>query len=585
MKKCTMRKAIFAVTAAVVVLSLAACPGGGNTPPSEPVKAEAPFITIQPTDYQLNIGDTAELSVTATVGDGGTLSYQWYKATDVGRTGTKVDGAENSVFSPPTNAEGTSYYYVEVSNSNEDTKTSTKSRYATLFVTASDLPVITGTQYYIMVDTSDAAKHQFVRGFGGMINAWGSSPDMTIADADTLYNPDKLGLNILRMIIYPEPLEDIMNNMVYTNVDNSDLFDIGRLVNKYGGMIIGCPWTPPDGFKMANGHLDPAKYRDMGQHLVTWVNKMEAGMGGNNRIFAISSQNEPDGNATWCIYTPEENRDFVKQVFPWIREQVPHLKLFPGEWTDFNEEQYKPILNDPAALAAIDGFAGHFYGGSVGQRKDLLIATGKEVWMTEHLRNTNNNKIVDPTWDQVWSFADDFHNCMINDYNAYVYWYAKRFYGLIGDSEPGVTNQRDGQPQLRGLLMSHYAKYAAGKYRYDANWVNSSGAPASIPPFLRSTVYMDDDTITMVLTNKGTTVFTSYWVNIRLPAAVKSGFAIATYDGNKDSQDRIEPRPGGSAIDASMVKQQPTRVVFSEDKQTASVYMPASSFVSIRFYK
>ena len=324
----------------------------------------------------------------------------------------------------------------------------------------------------------------------------------------------------------------------------------------------------------------------MGQHLVTWINKMEKGMGGNNKIFAVSSQNEPDGSAQWCIYTPEENRDFVKQVFPWIKEQVPHVMLLPGEWYDFKEELYKPIIDDPDALAAVDGFAGHFYGGAVGQRKDLLIATGKEVWMTEHLRNTNNNKIVDSTWDKVWDFADDFHNCMINDYNAYVYWYAKRWYGLIGDSETGVTNQRDGQPQLRGLLMSHYAKYAAGKYRYNANWVsNDYSTAASQPPFLRSTVYMDEETITMVLTNKGTTEYTSYWVNIRLPEAVKSGFAIATYDGTTNAAGRITPRPNGVAIDPSMVKQQPTRVVFSNDKRTASVYMPASSFVSIRFYK
>jgi len=587
MKKTSMSHGVLILAIVTAVFAFIGCPSD-NSVESKSKKAEAPFISVQPTDYQLNIDDTVELSVTAKVNDGGSLSYQWYSATEIGRQGTKIEGAENSVYSPPTGAEGTIYYYVEVSNSNIETRTSTKSRYAAIYITDPESAAVpSGTQFYIKVDTSESAKHQFVRGFGGMINAWGAPcPDLTITDADMLFNPDKLGLNILRMIIYPEPLEDIMNNVVYTSVDNSDFFDIGRLVNKYGAMIIGCPWTPPDGYKLNNGHLDPSKYRAMGQHLVTWVNKMEAGMGGNNKIFAISSQNEPDGNATWCIYTPEENRDFVKQVFPWIREQIPHVKLFPGEWTDFDEKQYKPILDDPDALAAVDGFAGHFYGGSVGQKKTQLIATGKEVWMTEHLRNTNNNKIVDPTWEKVWDFADDFHSCMINDYNAYVYWYAKRFYGLIGDSEAGVTNQRDGQPQLRGLLMSHYSKYAAGKYRYDANWVkNDFSSSTSQPTNIRSTVYMDEETITMVLINKGTTELTSYWVNIRLPEAVKSGFAIATYDGTTNAAGKITPRPTGSAIDASMVKQKPTRVIFSEDMKTASVYMPPSSFVSIRFYK
>jgi hypothetical protein len=117
MKKCTMRKALIAVTAAmaVMVISLAACPGG-NSSTEEQNKAEAPFISVQPTDYQLNIGEKVELSVTARVSDGGSLSYQWYKAAAIGRTGTIVVGAETRVFSPPTDAEGTSYYYVEVSN-------------------------------------------------------------------------------------------------------------------------------------------------------------------------------------------------------------------------------------------------------------------------------------------------------------------------------------------------------------------------------------------------------------------------------------------------------------------------------------
>jgi glucuronoarabinoxylan endo-1,4-beta-xylanase len=583
MKKFLVKQTIIAVIIAIMVLSLAVCSAGNEPPPTPGKKAEAPFIKVQPGDYQPSLNEPVELVVSAEITDGGALSWQWYKATSAGATGTKIEDATTDKYSPPTNVAGTTYYYVEISNSNTETKTTTKSRYATVFVIdPASLETPVRNRFYVVLDTSESAKHQFVRGFGGMINAWGAPcPDVTTQDADMLFNPDKLGLNILRMIIYPEPLEDIMNGLVYTSVDNSDLFDIGKVVNKYGGIIIGCPWTPPDGYKLDNGHLNPEHYMDMGRHLVTWVQKMEAGMGGNNKIFAISSQNEPDNNSTWCIYTKEENRDFVKQVFPWVKQQIPHVMLFPGEWTDFNEENYMPIVNDPAALAAVDGFAGHFYGGSVAQRKSQLIATGKEIWMTEHLRNTNSNKVYDPTWAAVWNFADDFHNCMINDYNAYVYWYAKRFYGLIGDSEAGVTNQRDGQPQLRGLLMSHYSKYAAGKYRYNANWVkNDWTTPESEPDNVRATVYMDEETITMVLTNKSTTSGQNgnMWVHARLPVAVKSGFAIVTYNSTGPDQTL-------SATAPNMVKQQPIILQFSDDKKTASVKMPASSFVSIRFYK
>jgi glucuronoarabinoxylan endo-1,4-beta-xylanase len=577
-----MKKATYlgiSALALVFSLVLAGCPTSTEGPETT-AKAEAPFITAQPNDYQPAINDLVTLRVEASVSDGGSLSYQWYKAASVGGAGTAVENAAESSFAPPTDTanEGKSYYYAEVSNAKDGTRTSVKSRYATVYVLdPASIGQPTGG-YNILVDTSDAAKHQFVRGFGGMINAWDSSPDMTVTDADMLFNPDKLGLNILRMIIYPEPLEDIMGGLVYTSIDNSDYFDIGKVVNKYGGMIIGCPWTPPDGYKTSDGHLNTNRYTDMADHLIGWVKKMEAGMGGSNKIFALSSQNEPDGNASWCIYTPEENRDFVKAAFPRIRQQIPHVKLFPGEYADFDQLRYSALLNDPEALALVDGLAGHIYGVSDVTNMSWATNSGKEVWMTEHLRNTAGNYAYDPTWAAVWDLANDFYNCMMSGYNAYVHWYAKRFYGLIGDSEPTVPNQRNGAPQLRGLLMSHYAKYAAGKHRYDANWVGADfSSSATAPTNIRASAYMDDATITMVLTDQNNTGADS-WINIRLPQAVTSAFAIETYDTSG-------PSPTNSAVSETTAAQQPAPVVLSADKKTASVKLRPYSFLSIRFYK
>jgi glucuronoarabinoxylan endo-1,4-beta-xylanase len=573
-------KSGIALLAVVTVLVLAGCPQSVDDPgKTSGSKAEAPFITVQPGDYQPAVNEQIFLTVEATVTDGGGLSYQWYTANGVGVTGSAITDATNPYYEPPTDAVGTKYYYVEVSNSANETRTSTKSRYATVYVLN---PAEVGTPsggFNIAVDISDAAKHQFVRGFGGMINAW-DSPDVSLTDADMLFNPDKLGLNILRMIIYPEPLEDVMNGMVFTSKDNSDFFDIGKLVNKYNGMIIGCPWNPKDEWKTSNGHLQTSRYRDMAQHLVTWVQKMEDGMGGNNKIYAISSQNEPDNNASWCIYTPEENRDFVKQQFPWMKQQIPHVKLFPGEYTSFDSNMYKPILDDSEALAAVDGFAGHFYGGQIGEKKEWAINAGKEVWMTEHLRNTNSNKNYDTTWAAVWDFATDFHTVMINDYYAYVMWYAKSFKGLIGDNEPGVTNQQSGQPQLRGYFMSHYSKYAAGKYRYNANWVGADFTTSVAQPSnIRATAYADDETITMVMFNNSITASTTdTWVNIRLPVAVKTSFAVATY--NKGG-----PAQTNSSMSPDTARMEPVPVVMSTDMKTASVKLNPSTILSIKFYK
>ena len=48
--------------------------------------------------------------------DSGILSYQWYKASSREATGTLIEGARNSTYSPDTNNLGDSYYYLEITN-------------------------------------------------------------------------------------------------------------------------------------------------------------------------------------------------------------------------------------------------------------------------------------------------------------------------------------------------------------------------------------------------------------------------------------------------------------------------------------
>jgi hypothetical protein len=84
--------------------------------------AQVPSITTQPsgeTAYAIDTpmtGVTA-LSVTTTVGDGGTLSYQWYSNTIKSNNGgTVVSGATNFDFKPSTVIAGTRWYYVVITN-------------------------------------------------------------------------------------------------------------------------------------------------------------------------------------------------------------------------------------------------------------------------------------------------------------------------------------------------------------------------------------------------------------------------------------------------------------------------------------
>jgi len=81
------------------------------------VNAEIPSITDQPTDANFNVGDTAvPLTVTASVTDGGTLSYQWYSNTTNSTTGGSSVGSNSNSYTPLITMTGTTYYYVEITN-------------------------------------------------------------------------------------------------------------------------------------------------------------------------------------------------------------------------------------------------------------------------------------------------------------------------------------------------------------------------------------------------------------------------------------------------------------------------------------
>ncbi|MBC2727058.1 InlB B-repeat-containing protein [Desulfosporosinus sp.] len=85
------------------------------------------------------------LSVTAAVTDSGTLTYQWYQnATNSTTGGTPISGATSSSYTPPTDLVGTTYYYVEVTNTaivGGETKTSTNtSSIKTVIVLAAPAP-------------------------------------------------------------------------------------------------------------------------------------------------------------------------------------------------------------------------------------------------------------------------------------------------------------------------------------------------------------------------------------------------------------------------------------------------------------
>jgi len=82
------------------------------------VNAATPYISAQPVSGSYKKGAAAAaLSVTASVSDGGTLSYQWYRNTANSTSGGTAVGI-GATYTPSTAEVGTLYYYVVVTSTN-----------------------------------------------------------------------------------------------------------------------------------------------------------------------------------------------------------------------------------------------------------------------------------------------------------------------------------------------------------------------------------------------------------------------------------------------------------------------------------
>ena len=349
----------------------------------------------------------------------------------------------------------------------------------------------------IALTVDPTVKYQPVAGFGGMyaVSIWGT-PAISADEMNLMYSPDGLGYSILRLMIYADEsrwADDVAG---------------AKIAQSHGATVFACPWNIPAEWadKADNtDHLKPEHYADYADHLIRYVDFMkENGVD----IYAVSVQNEPDMDFT--AWTPQEVTDFLKQEGARIRETG--VKLMSPEACGYQPEYTDAVLNDAAAFAQTDIVAGHLYqgftdlsSGYVKDRHDYVCALyprlgGKTWWMTEHLFN-DGEKEEDPSLWQFWNWdynfshlAKEIHMCMEGYCSAYVYWYLKRFYGMIGDNDDRCKEE-EGEVSKNGYILAHYAQYATGTTR-----IAASSASGNI----EATAYLDEATgdITIVLLNQ-----------------------------------------------------------------------------------
>lgn len=348
------------------------------------------------------------------------------------------------------------------------------------------------------VTLNAAEKYQPVAGFGGMLNPkiWCGNNVLSTAEIDKLYSPNQLGYSILRLMIYPNP--------------NDWAADVpaAKAAAAHGATIFACPWDCTDALAdKLNGkkHLKHENYAAYAQHLVNYIEYMRSQ---GVEIYAISVQNEPDMEFTF--WQPNEVVNFLKEHGQTIRNTG--VKLMAPEACGTQPDYTDPVLNDAAAMAQTDILAGHIYqgfidvesGSYVKNRHDYICGlykklNGKTWWMTEHLFNDGEKSDNQADWQfQRWDYClnhlgKEIHMCMEGYCTAYIYWYLKRFYGMMGDDDKRSPVAK-GEIAKNGYILSHYARFASNTTRVAAETLQSK---------LLTTAYINADgtELTVVMLN------------------------------------------------------------------------------------
>lgn len=331
------------------------------------------------------------------------------------------------------------------------------------------------------------SKHQRITGFGGFVCSpqFGYNHMSTEEIKKVWGSGSTVGCNIMRLYI-----------PIGRNAWGQSL-QTAKTAKQMGLIVFASPWGQPAEWKTNGtsnaknddgtlGYLKRENWADYAQYLEDYVQYMRSN---GVELDAISIQNEPDWQASYagCMWSAADIAEFVKTYGPQIS-----CKVMAPETLSVNDN-YVNALNETDVLKGFDIYGGHQYGGIQSAYKELA-AKGKEIWMTEYLINWNENQSTNRDFD----FSKDFFNffrainvCMLGDFNAWVHYAAKRFYGLIGDDQMGTTS---GTVTKRGYIMGHFARFVTGMTRIDASFGGSG---------LEGSAYLSQsgDTVVVVIAN------------------------------------------------------------------------------------
>lgn len=203
---------------------------------------------------------------------------------------------------------------------------------------------------------------------------------------------------------------------------------IKKTIETAGGKLLlyGSPWSPPAFMKDNNtmlkgGKLLPEFYQSWANYYTKFIKAYEIE---GIPVWGISVQNEPMAIQRWesCIYTAEEERDFLKNFLgPTMeREGLSDKKIVVWDHNrDLMNQRANTILNDPEAAKYVWGVGFHWYESwSGGEQMFNNVKNVYESYPDKHLLFTEGcADSFTPEGYQSWKNGERYGLSMINDFN------------------------------------------------------------------------------------------------------------------------------------------------------------------------
>ncbi|WP_066224443.1 glycoside hydrolase family 30 protein [Formosa haliotis] len=312
-------------------------------------------------------------------------------------------------------------------------------------------------------------KFQEFIGIGGAITDASAEVFATLSKAkqeellNAYYDKDKgIGYTLLRTTIHSSDfgsgshtyIEDGDADLKTFSIDQDKKLRIPmikRATQVAGGtlMLYVSPWSPPAFMKsnksmLKGGKLLPEFYQSWASYYAKFIKAYEAeGM----PIWGLSVQNEPMATQTWesCLYTAEEERDFVKNYLgPTLeKEGLGDKNIIVWDHNrDLMNQRANVIYSDPEAAKYVWGLGFHWYETWAGG-EPMYNNVGKvnEAYPDKKLMFTEGcNEKFDAAKYQYWPNAERYGASMIHDFNN----------GTVGWTDWNILLDQNGGPNHVG---------------------------------------------------------------------------------------------------------------------------------------